>query len=106
VLVFLGLSLTGCKSNSSSSEPDHVGKQTYMKYCVTCHAAGIADAPKFGDLEEWQSRIDKGREELLKTTIEGIPPGMPVKGLCMGCTDQELADAIDYMLDAVADSPQ
>jgi cytochrome c5 len=37
---------------------------------------------------------------LLSTTIEGIPPGMPPRGLCQECTDEQLKDAISFMLSA------
>lgn len=103
ILIFLVLACTGtgCDSNQSATETVHPGKEIYFKYCGTCHGPGVADAPKFGVVEEWQVVMEKGRDELLRTTIEGIPPGMPIKGLCMNCTDQQLMDAIDYMLEAV-----
>ena len=102
----LVLALTGCESTSKVSQEVHPGKQTYTKYCFTCHAAGVADAPTFGIAEEWVEVLAKNREELLQTTKTGIPPGMPVNGLCMSCTDQQLLDAIDYMLEAVTPHEQ
>jgi cytochrome c5 len=30
--------------------------------------------------------------------LQGLPPGMPPKGLCMQCSEGELSAAIDYML--------
>ena len=101
ISLMLIFSATGCDSNDSTTPAVHPGKDIYFRYCGTCHGPGVADAPKFGVREEWESIIPKGREELLRTTIEGIPPGMPIKGLCMSCTDQQLIDAIDYMLEAV-----
>jgi cytochrome c5 len=70
----------------------------YGQFCFSCHAAGIADAPKFGDAESWRPRIAKGPALLLQSTVEGMTPGMPPMGLCLDCSEQELADAIDYMV--------
>lgn len=76
----------------------HPGAQIYRESCSSCHAPGLSGAPKFGDAEAWAPRIAKGRDLLLQTTIEGIPPAMPPRGICMHCTDEQLADAIDYMI--------
>ena len=78
--------------------PPHAGEAVYQRYCFSCHAAGVAGAPRFGDGEAWAPRIAKGRDQMLRSTIEGMPPAMPERGLCFDCSDAELADAIDYML--------
>lgn len=102
VLVALA-ALAGCGESGSQSADSaaaaHPGEQTYIRYCFSCHAAGIAGAPKTGEAEQWAPRIAKGAEALLQTTIAGIPPGMPARGLCNQCTDEQLADAIAYMMD-------
>jgi len=72
----------------------------YNRFCFSCHAAGIAGAPKTGVSEAWAPRLAKGRAALLQATIQGVAPGMPPMGLCMQCTEGELAAAIDYMLPA------
>ena len=103
VCVFLGvvtLGLIGCAEQEELTA-EHPGLEIYTKYCASCLNAGVADAPKLGEADQWESRIEKGREALLQTTIDGIPPGMPKKGLCMSCTEEQLADAIDYMLAAI-----
>ncbi len=74
------------------------GEQIYNRYCFSCHAAGIAGAPKVGVAEAWQPRVAKGKAALLATTVAGIEPGMPAKGLCSNCSDAELSAAIDHML--------
>lgn len=94
------LGLVGCAEQEQPTD-EHPGLQTYTKYCASCHNAGVADAPKLGEAAEWVSRIEKGRDALLQTTIDGIPPGMPKKGLCMSCSEEQLVDAIDYMLAAI-----
>jgi len=46
----------------------------------------------------WQDIAKQGSEALLATVKTGIPPGMPPKGMCKRCSDQQLRDAIDYLL--------
>lgn len=78
---------------------DSEGKTIYQQYCSICHAAGLAGAPKFQNAEEWTPRLaKKGIEGLTKDSITGLNGTMPPKGSCMSCTDQQLKDAIEYML--------
>jgi len=94
--------LAGCGEGGSQTAATetavHPGEQTYTRFCFSCHAAGVAGAPKVGAAEQWAPRIAKGTAALLQASIAGIPPGMPARGLCSQCTDQELGDAIDYMI--------
>jgi len=96
--------LTGCGDGAAGgggeSAAAHPGEQTYNRFCFSCHQGGIAGAPRFGDAEAWAPRIAKGPELLLATTKTGIPPGMPAMGLCTSCTEQDLIDVIDYMVQA------
>lgn len=110
--------LAGCSDNTaqqapaaSSADSDatqqdvaqtqqaHPGEKIYKQACFSCHAAGLSGAPKLGDVENWAPRIAQGDDVLLARTIEGIPPAMPPRGLCMSCSDEELAQAIDYMVE-------
>ena len=75
-----------------------VGEKIYAEYCFSCHTPGLNGAPKLGDAEAWAPRIALGKSLLLQTTIEGIPPAMPPRGICMSCTDEELIQAIEYMV--------
>lgn len=74
------------------------GEEVYNRFCFSCHAGGVAGAPRPGDSEAWAPRIAKGRELLLKSVRDGMPPGMPPMGLCMSCSDAELNAAIEHML--------
>ncbi len=99
--VFLILLLgAGCGSENASTgaAPAHPGAPIYLRSCFSCHASGLAGAPRAGDAVAWEERLAKGREQLLKNTIEGVPPGMPARGMCSNCSDEQLADAIDYMI--------
>jgi len=91
--------LAGCGSETShDSAPANVGETTYNRYCFSCHAAGVAGAPRLGDRVAWAPRIAKGDSALLEAATKGVPPGMPAKGLCLQCSEAELAAAIAYMV--------
>jgi cytochrome c5 len=95
-LAGLVLALGGCGEGGESAS--QVGETIYNRSCFSCHEAGVSGAPITGDDEAWAPRVAKGREALLKSVKDGIPPGMPPMGLCMSCTDEELNAAIDFML--------
>ena len=98
--------LMGCGDGSTGGsaqprvEPEKVpGQLTYQRFCFSCHASGAAGAPRVGHVDAWAQRLEeKGEDALIQSTIEGIPPGMPPRGLCMQCSDEELADAVRFML--------
>ena len=73
----------------------------YNSTCGTCHATGAAGAPKLGDKAAWEPRLAKGMDALYQSSIGGMPPAMPAKGLCMDCSDDELRSIVDYMVDFV-----
>lgn len=100
-LLWLGLVLgvlAGCGEGGGGTAAAHPGEETYNRSCFSCHAGGVAGAPIPGDTQAWAPRIAKGREVLLQSVKDGMPPGMPPMGLCMSCTDEDLDAAIDYML--------
>ena len=88
----------GCSGGSSEATAKD-GQKTYQQFCFSCHAAGVAGAPKVGDVEAWAPRVAEGKDVMLRKAIEGVAPGMPPRGLCSLCTDADLAAAIDYMVE-------
>ncbi len=84
-------------STDISNQTERTGEQVYSK-CQSCHDLGIMDAPKFGSLEDWAPRIERGIDNLLMIAITG-KGGMPPKGTCMDCSDNELKSAILYIID-------
>ena len=64
--------------------------------CAGCHIAGVANAPKFGDVEAWQPRLDKGMDALVASVANGLNVMPPRGGSAL--TDEEIPIAIQYML--------
>lgn len=82
------------------------GKPGYDKGCAICHNSGVAGAPKLGDPEAWREPLAKGMGALYKSALEGTPRGMPARGGVDGrsLTDNEVKDAVNYMVDKVRDA--
>jgi cytochrome c5 len=72
------------------------GEQVYNT-CAACHSTGAAGAPKFGDVVAWAPRIAQGAEILYTHSINGFK-GMPAKGLCGDCSDDEIKAAVDHIV--------
>lgn len=79
-----------------AANAERTGEELYKTKCVVCHASGVAGSPKFGDAAAWAPRIAKGADALLASATSGLG-AMPPKGMCMDCTDTELAAAIEHM---------
>ena len=47
------------------------GDQVYAGQCAACHAAGVAGAPKFGDVGAWAPRVQTGYDALLTSVLKG-----------------------------------
>jgi len=77
------------------------GKVIYNKACIACHWKGVAGAAALTDKPRWEEIGAKGMTALQKHAIEGFQGDygvMPAKGTCTDCSDQDLYDAIGYML--------
>lgn len=76
------------------------GKQVFDAACMACHVYGAGGAPVLGDIAAWADRIAMGNDALYENAINGLPgTGMFAKGACMTCTDEEVAAAVDYIVD-------
>ena len=69
----------------------------YNKVCHACHGAGLAGAPKTGDIAGWKTRIAQGNDILYKNAIDGKNL-MPAKGGAMSASDDDIKAAVDYMI--------
>lgn len=74
------------------------GADIYTTKCFTCHDTGAAGAPKSGDAGAWGPRIGKGIDVLYTSALNGFN-GMPAKGLCMDCSDDEIKAAVDHIVE-------
>ena len=87
-------------------EPDPVvtamtGPQVYNTACLSCHGAGVAGAPILGDAAGWSARIAQGNDVLNDHAINGFSGSagyMPPKGGRLDLSDQEVIDAVAYMV--------
>lgn len=78
------------------------GERVYRTVCFACHDTGAAGAPKMGDKGAWQPRIAKGAEVLVQHAVQGFqgPQGMmPAKGGNPALSDQEVSEAVHYMIE-------
>ncbi len=80
------------------------GKDVYTKVCATCHATGLAGAPRYGNGGDWAPRVAGGIAGLYQSALKGTPKGMPAKGGHLTLPDSEVKAAVDYMLASVKDA--
>ncbi len=79
------------------------GAQVANTRCQTCHGEpGIAGAPVVGNAEQWADRIAQGMDVLNEHALLGYTGQtgfMPPKGGFLNLSDQEVIDAVQYMVD-------
>ena len=75
---------------------NQTGEQIYQTVCKTCHEAGLAGAPKFGDKAAWAPRIKSGVDALFASAIKG-KNAMPPKGGDANLAEVEVQRAVVYM---------
>ena len=76
------------------------GEEIYNSKCAGCHTSGVMGSPKFASLEDSAPRVGLGLEQLTLSAIAG-KGGMPAKGTCMDCTDNDIKITVQYMLDSL-----
>ena len=76
------------------------GEAVYNRVCKMCHGSGMMGAPKLGDRTAWSARIEQGASKLTQNAINGIRK-MPARGTCKSCSDEDIANAVAYMLSKV-----
>lgn len=76
------------------------GKEVYELRCKLCHEAGIAGAPKYGDKASWEPRIVKDEVALYQSALNGLN-AMPPRGGDSSLSDEEVKDAVRFILTAV-----
>ncbi len=84
------------------NDPD-AGKKIFNEFCSSCHgkqAVIDVNAPRIDDHASWQIRKKLGMPILLKITLTGVG-AMPARGGCFECSDEQLREAIQYILSNV-----
>lgn len=107
----LGLSLAACGEPVPRAEPRgpdaftavasgkatlKSGEQVYRGVCFACHAAGVADAPKFGERGDWEKLIEEGQAKVTAHGWVGMG-AMPPRGGRSDLTQEEFARAVAWM---------
>jgi cytochrome c5 len=80
------------KAGAAKADP----KTVYSTVCSACHAAGVANAPKFGDKAAWAPRIKNGIDALLQSVIKGKGAMPPKAGTSL--SDAELRATVEYIV--------
>ena len=78
-------------------------RSVYREVCSTCHAAGVAGAPKFGDAAAWKPLIAEGQAVLTAHAWVGVR-AMPAQGGRADLTLAEFARAAAHMARAAGGS--
>ncbi|WP_278651780.1 c-type cytochrome, partial [Pandoraea pnomenusa] len=90
---------TPAPAAASAGSNLEAGKKLYDTVCMACHAAGVMNAPKFGDKAAWAPRIATGIETLHNAALKGLN-AMPAKGGATNASDDDVKAAVDYMVSA------
>lgn len=68
----------------------------YERSCLLCHGVR-SGAPLVGFAPAWKPRVAQGAGTLLVHVREGFN-AMPAMGLCADCSEQELRQLIDFLI--------
>ncbi len=81
-----------------ANRPLKSGQEVFKAQCTTCHAAGVAGAPKLGDAPAWAPRIAAGFDSLVQSALKGKNAMPPQAG--GDFNDVEIARGVAYMANA------
>ena len=107
--------ITACNTTDSKKKPSvdltflktHTfnidnGKRVFNQSCITCHLYGTGGATMLRDTDSWEFLLNKKTmEEIYMNVLNGYigdKGPMPKKGGCMQCSEEDLLDAIEYIL--------
>ena len=85
-------------AGSQSADASQAGKALYTQVCQACHAAGVLNAPKFGDKDAWALRLKEPMDTVYNYALHG-KGAMPPKG-GSNASDADVKAAVDYMVSA------
>jgi cytochrome c len=86
------------------------GEQVFNMVCFACHAApGAGGAPVIGDAAAWDPRVAKGLPTLEDHALHGFQGEkgfMPPKGGRVDLSDEEIIQAVQYIVSKDPNAPQ
>ena len=82
---------------ASVTVADLSGEEVYNQVCAACHNTAVLNAPVPGDAVAWEPRLANGIEMLYANSINGIN-AMPAKGGRPDVSDEDIKEAVDFML--------
>jgi cytochrome c5 len=86
------------------------GEQVFNMVCYACHAPpGAGGAPVIGDAAAWDPRVAKGLPTLEDHALHGFQGEkgfMPPKGGRVDLPDDEIIEAVQYMVSKDPNAPQ
>lgn len=113
-IIFLLMFLTGCNENKQAKAPEipvfqesalQQGRNVWMQVCRNCHLMGVAGAPAIDNYTAWKPRLEKDKNVLYSSAIDGIPSEsgwtMPPRGGNESLSEVEVRQAVDFMIASV-----
>ena len=117
ILLFISLLLPGCSGQDGggagapemprfAEEQLAKGRGVWMGTCRNCHLLGVSGAPAVSDYGAWEPRMQKGAAALYQSALSGIKGSdgnyrMPSRGGNAQLKDEQVRQAVDYMLASV-----
>ena len=115
LLFYILILITACNKTDTKERPSinlaflktHTfnidnGKRVFNQSCITCHLYGTGGATMLRDTNSWEFLLnEKTMEEIYLNVLNGYigdKGPMPEKGACIRCTEEDLFDAIEYIL--------
>jgi cytochrome c5 len=80
------------------------GMRVFNRVCSECHYDGKNGAPRLNDISAWRTRIFQGEEVLDQHALQGYLT-MPSKGGHPELSDQDVIDAVHYVIIMLRDEP-
>jgi len=102
LLLLILLTATACSTSQNSDQAftntsiEQSVMAKWSRSCALCHVDGVAYAPLVGDTAEWQRRLAKGEQAVLRNVLEGVN-SMPPLGYCMACEIDDFRAMIAFM---------
>ena len=85
-------------ATTPAADANGAGKALYTQVCQACHAAGVLNAPKFGNKDDWAPRLKDPMDVVYNYALHG-KGAMPPKG-GSNASDADVKAAVDYMVNA------